>query len=97
MYTAAIVQLSLVFPINSTLLSFVYVTEYLIASFLYIAYKVTFLFDIVRVDNPVVASSVVFHPTNVQPSFVAVGVKSIAYPETIVSDVFVDDVPPFCE
>ena len=50
----------------------------IIASFLNIAYNVTLLVFIFKEDNFVVASLFVFHPTNVHPDFVAVGVKSIA-------------------
>ena len=51
-----------------------------LASFLYIAYKVTLPLFIFNDVNPVVASLLVFHPTNVHPDLLAVGVRSMASP-----------------
>ena len=48
----------------------------------------------VRLVRAVVASLFVFQPTNVQPLFVAVGVKSTAPSYATVALVFVAEVPP---
>ena len=49
----------------------------------------------VRLVSPVVAFLSVFQPTNVQPAFVAVGVKSTADLYATFALVFVALVPPF--
>ena len=59
------------------------------------AYRVTLLVPIFKLLNLLVASLLVFHPTNVQPDFVAVGVKSMASPSSTMALVLVADVPPF--
>ena len=94
----SVALVAVLYIVSDTDISFVASVLYLNVPFivlLYIAYNVTLLVPIFKLESFALAVLDVFHPTNVHPAFVAVGVKSIALPYATVAVSFVAFVPPF--